>query len=409
MPTWAARLAVVTILVGVGGGVAGIIVSLALHLIEHVAYGYAGGSFLSGVMTSPGWRRVTALALAGVIGAIGWWALRRWGRAVVSVEQAAGGHPMPALVTAVHAALQIVIVGLGASIGRELAPRELGALMAQWISTRAGVTARERRILVACGAGAGLAAVYNVPLGGAIFSVEILLAEISLATIIPALLASGIATLLAWVVISPAPVFTLPRLTASPSLIVWSLIIGPIIGICAWGFTAGARFATNWRPHNWMIMVTMPVIFTLVGVTSIWFPEILGNGRALGQVAFTVGLTTAGGFLLAVLKSAATLGTIGSGASGGTLTPSLAIGASLGAGFGGLWMLAWPGTEIAAFALVAAAAFLSSTMRAPLTAIVLVIEFSNQGLALAVPILLSVAGASAISYLLDRRRLAGVD
>jgi H+/Cl- antiporter ClcA len=108
-------------------------------------------------------------------------------------------------------------------------------------------------------------------------------------------------------------------------------------------------------------------------------------------------------------KVAATIGTIGSGAAGGTLTPSFAIGAGFGAVAGGLWAMLWPGAPPAAFALIGAAAFLAASMRAPLTALVLVLEFTNQGPSLVIPLMIAVAGAVVVEYLLGRRRFLGVD
>jgi CIC family chloride channel protein len=152
----------------------------------------------------------------------------------------------------------------------------------------------------------------------------------------------------------------------------------------------------------------MPVVFTLIGVISVGFPAVLGNGRALGQIAFDatepLGLIAT----LLALKVVATLGTIGSGAAGGTLTPSVAIGACLGAVTGGLWAMLWPGAPVAAFAFIGAAAFLASTMRAPFTALVLIVEFTGQGPSLLVPAMLAIAGSVMVSYLLGRWGITGV-
>ncbi|MHC5794851.1 chloride channel protein [Lacisediminihabitans sp. FW035] len=406
--SWAIRMVVVTGLVGIGAGISGLVVSLALHGIEHLAYGYSAGSFLDGVSQAPPGQRVAVLAAAGVIGGVGWWSLRRWGDRVVSVEQSIEGKRMPLLATLVNAGLQVAIVGLGASIGREVAPRELGAAAAGWLSEKAGVTARERRILIACGAGAGLAAVYSVPLGGALFAVEILLAEISFATALPALVTSAIATIVASIAVPTDPLYVLPRFDLTSSLFVWALLAGPVLGVGAVGFVRLARLAEARRPRSWWVIVVMPLVFTGVGLVAIPFPEVLGNGRALGQTAFSALVPVGVLALLAVVKVLTTTATIASGAAGGTLTPSLAIGACLGAALGGLWELAWPGGTVAAFAFVAAAAFLASTMRAPFTAIVLVVEFTNQGPALLVPTMLCVGGAVTVSYLLARRRETGV-
>jgi len=406
-PMWVLRLTVVTLLVGIGSGISGLLVSLLLHGIEHLAYGYSSGTFLDGVLAGPPIRRVIALAIAGVVGAVGWWALRRWGKQVVSVESSVDGERMPRLVTIANAGLQIVIVGLGASIGREVAPRELGALVAGWLSERAGLTARERRILVACGAGAGLAAVYDVPLGGAVFAVEILLAELSFATALPALATAAVATLVAQLAVPAGPLYTLPHLALTPSLLVWSIIAGPVIGFAALGFVAAVRFALVHRiSGNWILLV-MPVVFVAVGVLSIPFPSILGNGRALGQVAFDGAAPLLLVAALLIVKAVATTGTIYSGAAGGTLTPSLALGAALGAVLGGAWLLLWPGSPIAAFAFVAAAAFLASSMRAPFTALILIVEFTGQGPALLAPTMIAIAGSVAVTYLLRRGRIVG--
>lgn len=408
-PSWVLRLIVVTALVGVGSGISGLLVSLALHGIEHLAYGYSSGTFLDGVMSSSPERRVMALLIAGLIGAVGWWVLRRFGRPVVSVELGVDGKRMPAIATVMNAALQIVIVGLGASIGREVAPRELGALVAGWLSDRAGVSARERGILVACGAGAGLAAVYSVPLGGAAFSVEILLAELSLATALPALATSAIATLVARLVVHTGPLYVLPHVRLTAALVVWSIIAGPVLGFAALGFLKLVRFAADHRPRGWTILFIMPLVFLAIGFASILSPSILGNGRALGQVAFAGTLGVGVLAVTVLVKVIATTATIGSGAAGGTLTPSLAIGAGLGAVLGFCWNLILPGTPLAAFAFVAAAAFLATALRAPFTALILVVEFTGQGPTLLVPAMLAIAGSVAVGHVLGRRRLAGVD
>lgn len=401
------RLVIVTILVGVGSGISGLIVSLSLHALEHLAYGYSSGTFLRGVLDASPARRVIALGIAGVIGALGWWALRRWARPVVSVEASVAGESMPKRVTIANAALQIVIVGLGASIGREVAPRELGAMVAGWLSERAGLTSRERRIIVACGAGAGLAAVYDVPLGGAVFAVEILLAELSLATALPALATAAIATLVAQLAVPTGPLYTLPKLAFTPTLLIWSVVAGPVVGFAALGFVAAARRALTHRVSgNWILLV-MPLIFLAVGFLAIPFPSVLGNGRALGQVAFdgTVPLLLMAALLVG--KAIATTGTIYSGAAGGTLTPSLALGAALGAVLGAAWSLCWPGSPVVAFAFIAAAAFLASSMRAPFTALILILEFTGQGPSLLAPTMVAIAGSVAVTYLFNRGRISG--
>ncbi|WP_334173734.1 chloride channel protein [Sinomonas sp.] len=405
---WLLRLTAVTLLVGLGAGVVGIAVDLALQLIEHLAFGYTSGTLLDGVTQAPPWRRFASLVAAGVVGAVGWWALRRWGRRVVSVERAAKGTPMPLKTTIVNAALQIGIVGLGASIGREAAPRELGALFADKVTRAARLSEREAKILVACGAGAGLAAVYNVPFGGALFVVEILLAEVSFATLLPAFAASALAAAVARVVVPVSPMYALPHVVVTPQLVGWAVVVGPVIGLAASGFVRLTQAAALTKPRGAAILWVMPLIFAGVGAVSIFLPEVLGNGKAAAQTVFTGTAPLTLVALLLLAKTATTVGTIKAGAAGGTLTPSVAIGAMLGIALGSAVNLVLPGTSTAAFAFVGAAAFLAGTMRAPMTGLILVTEFTGQGPELLVPGMAAIAGALAVVYFLERTRLSDI-
>ncbi len=136
------------------------------------------------------------------------------------------------------------------------------------------------------------------------------------------------------------------------------------------------------------------MLFAAVGALAIPFPQLLGNGKGPAQLAFDGALGLPLFAALVLLKPLATALCLRSGATGGLLTPALATGALLGAATGGLWAHIWPGTPLGAYALIGAAAVLASTQRAPLTAIVLVLEFTHTGLALLVPILIAVAAAT---------------
>ncbi|HWU45778.1 MAG TPA: chloride channel protein [Humibacter sp.] len=405
---WLLRFAIVTVLTGIGAGIGGLLLTLLLRAVEHLALGYSSGTLLEGAESAPAWRRFAVVTVAGVVGALGWYAIRRWGSPIASIKKSVNGRRMPWPSTLANVVLQIVVVGLGASVGREVAPRELGALLAGWLSERVGLSARDRRIIIACGAGAGLAAVYSVPLGGTLFAVEILLAEVSISTVVPALAASAIATLVASVVVPGAPLYSAQQFSLSPAILVGSLVLGPVLGVASAGFVWCVRRAQHIRPAGWHILVVMPVVFAGVGVLAFFWPAVLGNGRSLGQLAFDGALPLGTFVLLSLIKAVATTATIGAGAAGGTLTPSLSIGAGLGASAGLIWAALWPGAPIGAFALIGSAAFLAANMRAPLTGLVLVVEFTHEGVSLLPALLLAVAGASLLQYLIEHRRLTGV-
>jgi H+/Cl- antiporter ClcA len=416
-PAWALKLAVVTGLVGVAGGVTGIAVWLALQLIQFVAFGYAFGGHREAADAPSALNRFLAVLAAGVLTALAWWAIRRWGRPVVGVPAAVAGRRMPSLVTVGNAGVQILAVGLGASIGKEVAPRELGAWAAQLLTVRAGLTPRETKVLVACGAAAGLAAVYDVPLGGALFAVEVLLGELTLATALPAFVTSAVAAFVARLVIPDEVLYHVPAMHLSPSLLVWAVVVGPLLGLAGVGFVRVTNRLQAIAPTGWKLLVVLPVVFALVGLVAMPFPEVMGNGRALGLAAMNADLdgpTLLGMapllalLVLGLLKAVTTAATIGAGAVGGTLTPSIAVGSALGGFLGAAWMLLWPtdGGSLAAFAFVGAAAFLATTMRAPFTALVLVVEFTQEGTDILIPSLLAVSGAVAVGYVLARRRSA---
>jgi H+/Cl- antiporter ClcA len=205
-------------LTGVATGIGGVALTLLLHLVQHVAFGYTETNFLTGVERASGLRRLLAMTIGGIVVGTGWWALRRWTAQPHSIGEALASHgrlPVPA-VTA-EATMQIVAVGFGASLGREGAPRQLGAALAAWLADRAGLSVAQRRTMIACGAGAGLACVYNVPLGGALFTLEILLASAALADVIPALLSSVVATAVAWPALSNRPTYLLTHVTFRPN------------------------------------------------------------------------------------------------------------------------------------------------------------------------------------------------
>ena len=311
---------------------------------------------------------------------------------------------MPVGATVIDAALQIVAVGVGASLGREGAPRQVGASLGSWIATRLGVSTAQRRLLLAAGAGAGLAAVYNVPLGGALFTLEVLLASFAFADLVVALLCSAIATVTAWPLVTDQPTYHLAAPPLHASVVVWSIVIGPIAAIAGLVFTRATTFARVHAPTGWRSAVAIVVVFTALGATAIKYPQLLGNGKGLLQLAFAGSIAIGLAIVLAVLKTGATAACLASGAIGGLLTPSLAVGAALGAFTGGVWNLIWPGGALAAYALICGAAMLAVTQRAALTAIVLVSEFTHATQNLLAPMVIAVALAMITSSLARRVR-----
>jgi H+/Cl- antiporter ClcA len=406
-------VAIVIVLTGVAAGLSAMLLGLLLHFIQHLAYGYSldavvsPESFLQGVTAAPPIRRVAALSICGAAAGIGWWAVYRFGQPLVSIKAAVGkdvpGPRMPFFATIAHVLLQIVTVALGSPLGREVAPREISAVLATWLSSRAGLTAEERRILIACGAGAGLAAIYNVPLGGTVFILEVLLGTFAPRALVPAIVTSVVATMVAWIGLGDVPQYIVPQLEISPSLVGWSIVAGPVFGIAAYGFRALTRAAAAHTPQGWHRVPWCLAVFLGVGLLAALFPQLPGNGKGPSQLGFDGDLGVELAVSLLALKALAITASIRAGAAGGVLTPSLTLGALLATILGYLWNLVFPSVPTAAFAVVGAAAFLASSMNMPLTAIALIIEFTRVGHDVWVPIFVAVAASVASLHACARR------
>ena len=299
--------------------------------------------------------------------------------------------------------LSEIIVGLGASLGREAAPKLMGGVCGSVLATWSGLSVPQRRLLVACGAGAGLACVYNVPLGGALFTAEVLVGTVRLPVVLPALVCSSVATLVAWVYLPPHPTYAgLPEFAFHPSALVWALVAGPLIGLAGVAFVRLIGWVSCHQPTRpWWSLTAPLAAFAVLGALGLVFPQLYGNGKDMAEQA----LQGVGGLALFaapfLLKPLVTAMCLGSGASGGLFTPTLSAGALLGALLGGAWSLLWPGTPVGAYALIGAAALIGAGMQAPLAGLVLVLELTHTGFDLMVPMILATALATAVARWVD--------
>ena len=410
MPVTIRRFVVATLFTGVIAGLVGLACIHLLHWIQALAWDMHSGTLLEAVSAVSPARRVLILTLGGVLGGASWFFLFRRSRAITSVSAAVGGTPMPPLRATWHALTQVLIVSLGASVGREVAPREMAAAFSAAAADRLGLTPEDRRIVVACGAGAGLAAVYSIPMSGAIYTLEILLVSRSRRAVAAAFCTSAIAVLISTGFTRPTPFYSVPTLTPSLSLTVFAALIGPLLGATGWAFKQAVTRIGAARPRDWRLLASLPLASFLVGIIAVWAPSVLGNGQASAQTQFDATWAAGTGLGVAALvlaaKTVTTFLTIRAGGWGGVLTPAVALGAGIGAVIGLPWAAAWPGSQVAAFAFIGAAAFLGASMNAPFTGLILVIEFTAQGPTILVPATLAVGGATAATAWLSRRAKA---
>jgi CIC family chloride channel protein len=300
-------------------------------------------------------------------------------------------------------------IGGGLTLGREGPTVQMGGatglMVSTWFRVRQGEG--ERKALISAGAAAGLAAAFNAPLAGLIFALEELTGSFTPVVFVAAFLASVTADVVCRVVTGETPVFALQGM-AAPTL--HALPVAALIGVLA-GF-AGVLFNRSLlasldlfeRLRLWPPFAVGALAGTVVGLAAWFYPEISGSGALLSEKAVNGGIAVEWMLVFLVVRFLLTMVSYGSGAAGGIFAPLLVMGSlgglSLGAGVHALlpgWA-AFPET----FAVIGMGALFTSTVRAPLTGIVLMIELTGQ-YAFMLPLLVSCFAAYGIAEALGDR------
>ncbi|CAN3130277.1 Chloride ion channel protein [Mycobacterium sp. smrl_JER01] len=383
------------VVIGLLAGVAGAATTLLLHAIEHLTFHYRFGTLLSGVEASNPVRRAVGPMLGGALAGWGWWALRR-------------RRDRPPLTASADAGLQVLLVGAGASLGREGAPRQLAAAWGDVGVSRLALTAADRRLLLACAAGAGLGAVYSVPLGGALFATRILLDTWQPRALGTALITSSIAVMVAAPVTHLEHSLSWPDLQLSGLLVFLALALAPVAAATGLAFDRIMHAAPRLTLRSWMVIPGIAAAGLLTGVCSIWLPELPGNGRSILQVSMNSGLTLTSAAMILLLKPLLTMLFLRAGATGGLLTPALATGAAAGS-LAALALNHFAGTQlhVAAVSLSCAAGVLAITQRSPLFAALFVWELARPPLWLLIVFAVGAYAAYGLAQLRRRLRQQG--
>ncbi|NGO37838.1 ClcB-like voltage-gated chloride channel protein [Limisphaera ngatamarikiensis] len=405
---WRERVApsdeTVHLLLAAGVGVIGGLVNLAFHgaieLVRHAVVHRPGDPVEVAELMGP-WERVLTPALGGLVaGLILHWGLR-WVRArgTTNLLEAvvAGDGRLPFRPSMVRACSSLVSIATGASIGREGGITQLSAMLAskwgQWFEW----PPYRLRLLVGCGAAAGIAAAYNAPISGAVFAAWIVLGNFSMLMFAPLVVSAVVASVLSRSFFGIAPWYEVPaveftRLGQLP----WFLVLGGLCGATGALFLKLLRYAEDqFRRLPWPLYGRMALGGLLVGLIALGYPGVCGNGYLVTNrilhgefdrltaswvsghlggegwgLLFLIGLFSA--------KLLATAVTVGSGAVGGVFTPTLFVGAAVGAAFGLTLHLAGVGEELplSSYAVVGMGSVLAATTRSPLLAMVLVFEIS---------------------------------
>ena len=390
------RFLLAAALAGVAAGLIGIAMALLLEVFESLFYGVAHGALLERLAGAPPWRRALAPATGGLVAGGIWWWLRATG-GVADVETAVADRSGRAAARMglarpfLDAVTQVLTVGSGNSVGREGAPRLAAGAVAAGLAARLGIGRPESAILIASAAGAGLAAMYNAPLGGAAYAVElVMVAGMRRRGALVAVPVCVIATLVSWLHSHGRPTFEVASQGPSSGTVLGLVLLVPV----AAALGVGARRLWSWmlarqvRATRWL-PAAIGTAGLVTGLVSLRVPAVVGNGRdameaALGTRVPEASSGAAGAALvmllgIVVLKPALTGLTLGAGATGGRLAPSLAVGSSAGAALAIVLQASGVEVSISVLAMAGAGAVLATTQKAPVFGIVFTWELARAG------------------------------
>ncbi|WP_196809715.1 chloride channel protein [Mycobacterium marinum] len=396
------------VIVGLLAGVAGLSTTVVLRFVEHLTYHYAFGSLLEGITGSSPVRRALGPMVGGALAGLGWWLLRRRTDVPPLAGTIADHARIPRRTWSIDALLQVVLVGSGASLGREGAPRQFAAALSDFATTwLRRLSPGDREILLACAAGAGLGAVYAVPLAGALFALRIMLNTWNIRALGAALITSSLAVAIGSLVTHDRPELDWPSAESTYLLSAHALALAPVafvVGVAFNRIMAAARPASLVR--SWTLIPGLAAAGLAIGVCSHWWPELPGNGKSILTVSLASGMTLSAAAVILVLKPLLTALFLRIGGAGGMLTPSLATGAAAGS----LLVLAIDavaGTHLhgPVISLAAAAGVLAVTQGSPIWAAIFVWELARPPIWMLVVFLVTAVGAHGLKTLVLGRRL----
>ena len=420
-------LSLVAVVVGVITGFGAIFFRGLIGLIHNVFFlGHFAIAYDANIYT-PASPWGAAIVLVPVIGGMGVVFL------VTKFAPEARGHGVPEVmdaifyqdgkirpvVAAVKSLASALAIGTGAAVGREGPIIQIGASLGSTIGQIINMEPWQRITLVAAGAGAGIAATFNTPLGGVMFAVELMMPEVSSRTFLPVALSTGTATFIARHYLGSMPAFQVPSvyfLADQPMpfyAILLYVMLGAVTGLAATAFVRGLhmsekiwdRIANPYLRHALGMLLVGGMMYGFFRYSGHY--HIDGVGYSTVQDVLMGGLVAAPFLIvLSASKLLATVMSLGSGSSGGIFSPSLFVGATLGAAFGAVCHILFPtpAITIAAFAMIGMAAMVGGATGAAMTAVTMIFEMTRD-YEIVMPMIVAVAVSIGIRRLLSRENI----
>ncbi|MCL4691586.1 MAG: chloride channel protein [Candidatus Hydrogenedentes bacterium] len=405
---WTSETAVMmtfAVVVGIGAGLGTIAFVWMIEFFEHLFFG-AGSDYLAFM---GGYHVIILPAIGGLL----------VGPIVYFVAPEAKGHGVPEVMTAVatrggrirpvvvlaKAVCSAITIGSGGSVGREGPIVQIGSALGSTIGQYFKLNDRRIITLVASGAAAGIAATFNAPIAGVMFALEVILAEFGVHAFSTIVIASVTASVVSRAALGDHPAFEVPRsfFLHSP----WELFLYLGLGVLGAGVALsytkvlyffedlfdGWKFPAYFKPAVGGLML---------GVLGFFVPQVFGTGFETIAETLHGNITLSLLAVLIVAKIIATSFTLGSGASGGVFAPALFIGAVFGGAYGKVVSMVFPGmTESSgAYAMVGMAAVFAGSARAPITAIIILFEMT-QDYRMILPLMFATVVSTALAQMVE--------
>ena len=403
-------MVLVSLLIGILAGYGNLIFRYLIEFFQDFFYGATGGAILSTLQQAPFYKIILLPAIGGLL--VG----------LISITfKSAKGHGVPDVIKAVTTNRTIspfvaivksisssITIGSGGSVGREGPIVQIGAAIGSGVGKILNLPREKMKSVIACGASGGLAATFNAPIGGAMFAAEVILGGFGIKTFTPIIVSSVIATVISRTYLGNNVTFEAPTyLLVSPLELVFYIILGLLCAI------VGVMFIRIfYSVEEKFEALTIPSFIKpalgglLFGFLALLSRRVMGVGYETifdilnGNISFFILIS------LVFMKMIASALILGSGGSGGLFVPALFIGAALGGGCGEIFHYLFPTITAGsgAYGLVAMGAMLAATMRAPLTAILIIFEIT-QSYEIILPLMLATIIANVAANWLEKETI----
>lgn len=385
-PTGTTALVFLAVLVGLGTGIGAVAFIWLVESARELFFGYSRELLEQG--TPFEWRYYIPLVpLVGglIVGPIVYlYAREARGHGVPEVMEAVArrGGIIRRRVAAAKAIASAICIGSGGSAGREGPIVQIGSAIGSVVGQRFKMSADLVKILVGCGAAGGISAVFNAPIAGVLFSLEVILGDFGIGTFAPVILSSVVASVVSHALLGNYPAFEIPEYSLVSA---WEIPLYAILGILA-ALIARLFVVTLYKGEDIFENLKMPGWLKpalgglLLGLLGLAFPQVFADGyQTITSILHGHGVY----WLLIVLvfaKMLATMLTLGSGNSGGIFAPSLFMGTALGSAYGNLVHYLFPTVTATpgAYAAVGMGALVAAATHAPMTALMIIFEMTRD-------------------------------